>query len=148
MHQRAISILRVSEEIVLRQYNFFEKGIEHLKPMILKDIAEALEINESTVSRVTTGKYISTPQGIFELKYFFSSAAGSYIGNDDTSTKVIKHKIKNLIDNEDNKHILSDDKIVQILGQEGIKIARRTVTKYREAMSIPTSAERKRIKRV
>lgn len=148
MHQRATSILQVSEEIVLRQYHFFEKGIEHLKPMILKDIAEALGINESTVSRVTTGKYMSTPQGLFELKYFFSSAAGSYIGNDDTSTKVIKHKIKNLIDNEDAKHILSDDKIVQILGQEGIKIARRTVTKYREAMSIPTSAERKRIKRV
>ena len=148
MHQRATSILRVSEEIVLRQYNFFENGIEYLKPMILKDIAEALEINESTVSRVTTGKYMATPQGLFELKYFFSSAAGSYIGNDDTSTKVIKHKIKNLIDNEDPKHILSDDKIVQLLGQEGIKIARRTITKYRESMSIPTSAERKRHKRV
>ena len=148
MHQRAVSILQVSEEIVLRQYNFFEKGIEHLKPMILKDIAEALSINESTVSRVTTGKYMSTPQGLFELKYFFSSAAGSYIGNDDTSTKVIKHKIKTLIDNEEAKHILSDDKIVQLLGQEGIKIARRTVTKYRESMSIPTSAERKRTKRV
>lgn len=148
MHSRATSILRVSEEIVLRQYHFFENGIEHLKPMTLKDIAEALSVNESTVSRVTTGKYMSTPQGLFELKYFFSSAAGSYIGNDDTSTKVIKHKIKCLIDNEDPKHILSDDKIVQILGQEGIKIARRTVTKYRESMSIPTSGERKRIKRV
>ena len=148
MHQRATSILRVSEEIVLRQYHFFEKGIEYLKPMTLKDIAEALEVNESTVSRVTTGKYMSSPQGLFELKYFFSSAAGSYIGNDDTSTKVIKHKIKCLIENEDPKHILSDDKIVQILGQEGIKIARRTVTKYREAQSIPTSAERKRLKRV
>lgn len=148
MHQRATNILRVSEEIVLRQYHFFEKGIEHLRPMTLKDVAEALNVNESTVSRVTTGKYMSAPQGLFELKYFFSSAAGSYIGNDDTSTKVIKHKIKNLIDNEDKKHILSDDKIVQILGQEGIKIARRTVTKYRESMLIPTSAERKRTKRV
>lgn len=148
MHQRAENILRVSEEIVLRQYHFFEKGINHLKPMTLKDIAEALGINESTVSRVTTGKYMSAPNGLFELKYFFSAAAGSYIGNDDTSTTVIKHKIKTLIENEDKKHILSDDKIVQILGQEGIKIARRTVTKYRESMSIPTSAERKRIKRV
>lgn len=148
MHQRATSILRVCEEIILRQYDFFENGIEHLRPMTLKNIAETLEVNESTVSRVTTGKYMSTPQGLFELKYFFSSAAGSYIGNDDTSTKVIKHKIKTLIENEDKKHILSDDKIVQILGQEGIKIARRTVTKYRESMSIPTSAERKRIKRV
>ena len=131
-----------------KKSDFFENGIEHLKPMTLKDIAETIEVNESTVSRVTTGKYMSTPQGLFELKYFFSSAAGSYIGNDDTSTKVIKHKIKELIENEDKKHILSDDKIVQILGQEGIKIARRTVTKYRESMSIPTSAERKRIKRV
>ena len=148
LHQRATSILRVSEEIVLRQYNFFEKGIEHLKPMTLKDIAEALEVSESTVSRVTTGKYLHSARGMFELKYFFSAAANSYIGNEDTSTKVIKYKIKTLIDNEDSEHILSDDKIVQILGQEGIKIARRTVTKYRESMSIPTSAERKRIKRV
>ena len=148
MHQRATTILRVSEEIVLRQYHFFEQGIEHLRPMTLKDIAEALSINESTVSRVTSGKYMSTPRGLFELKYFFSAAAGSYIGTDDTSTTTIKHKIKQLIDNEDSKHILSDDKIVDLLGQEGIKIARRTVTKYREAMGLPTSSERKRTKRV
>ena len=148
MHQRATTILRVAEEIVLRQYPFFEQGIEHLKPMTLKDIAQALSINESTASRVTSGKYISTPCGMFELKYFFSSAAGSYIGAEDTSTTTIKHFIKNLIDNEDPKHILSDDKIVDILGQEGIKIARRTVTKYREAMGLPTSGERKRAKRV
>ena len=148
MHQRATTILRVSEEIVLRQYHFFEKGIEFLKPMTLKDIAEALSVNESTVSRVTSGKYMSTPRGLFELKYFFSTAAGSYIGNDDTSTTAIKHKIKNLIDNETPQNILSDDKIVDILGQEGIKIARRTVTKYRESMNIPTSGKRKRAKRV
>ncbi len=148
MHQRATTILRVAEEIVLRQYAFFEQGIEHLKPMTLKDIAEALEINESTVSRVTSNKYMSTPRGLFELKYFFSSAAGSYIGNDDTSTTTLKHKIKLLIDNEDPKHILSDDKIVSLLGQEGIKIARRTVTKYRENLGIATSGERKRAKRV
>ena len=125
-----------------------EKGIEYLKPMTLKDIATALNINESTVSRVTTGKYMSTPRGLFELKYFFSSAAGSYIGNDDTSTTSLKHKIKTLIDNEDSANILSDDKIVALLGQEGIKIARRTVTKYREALGIPTSGQRKRTKRV
>ena len=148
MHQRATTILRVAEEIVLRQYQFLEKGIEYLKPMTLKDIATALNINESTVSRVTTGKYMSTPRGLFELKYFFSSAAGSYIGNDDTSTTSLKHKIKTLIDNEDITNILSDDKIVALLGQEGIKIARRTVTKYREALNIPTSGERKRAKRV
>ena len=148
MHQRATSILRVCEEIVLRQYHFLEQGIEYLKPMCLKDIALALNINESTVSRVTNGKYMSTPRGIFELKYFFSSAAGSYIGNDDTSTTTLKHKIKTLIENEDVKHILSDDNIVSLLGQEGIKIARRTVTKYRESMGIPTSSQRKRTKRV
>lgn len=148
MHQRASTILKVSEEIVLRQYNFFEQGIEYLKPMSLKDIAETLNINESTVSRVTTGKYMSTPRGILEMKYFFSSAAGSYTGNNDTSTTTIKHKIKILIENEDSKHILSDDNIVNILGQEGIKIARRTVTKYRESLGIPTSSQRKRIKRV
>ena len=148
MHQRATTILRVAEEIVLRQYSFFEQGIEHLKPMTLKDIAQTLSINESTASRVTSGKYISTPRGMFELKYFFSAKAGSYIGTEDTSTTTIKHLIKNLIDKEDPKHILSDDKIVDILGQEGIKIARRTVTKYREAMGLPTSGERKRAKRV
>lgn len=147
MHQRATSILRISEEIVLRQYQFFEKGIEHLRPMTLKDIAEALSVNESTVSRITNGKYMSTPRGLFELKYFFSSAAGSYIGDETTSTTTIKHKIKCLIDNELPSAILSDDKIVSLLGQEGIKIARRTITKYREAMNIPTSGERKRIKR-
>ncbi len=148
LHQRATSILRISEEIVLRQYHFFEQGIEHLRPMTLKDIAEALSINESTVSRISNGKYMSTPSGLFELKYFFSNAAGSYIGDETTSTTTIKHKIKCLIDNEPPQNILSDDKIVSLLGQEGIKIARRTVTKYREAMNIPTSGERKRIKRV
>ena len=147
MHQRAETILRVAEEIVLRQYQFFEQGIEHLHPMALKDIAETLEISESTVSRVTTGKYMATPCGLFELKYFFSNAAGSYIGNKDTSTTTLKHKIKKLIDNEEPSHILSDDNIVAILGQEGIKIARRTVTKYRESMGIPTSGQRKRAKR-
>ena len=148
MHQRATTILRVSEEIVLRQYQFFEHGIEYLKPLSLKDVAEALSVNESTVSRVTSNKYMSTPRGLFELKYFFSSAAGSYIGKDDTSTTAIKHKIKTLIDNENPAHILSDDKIVELLSQEGVKIARRTVTKYREALNIPTSGQRKRLKRL
>ena len=146
LHQRATTILRVAEEIVLRQYHFFEKGIEHLRPMTLKDVAGALSLSESTVSRVTTGKYLEAPNGMFELKYFFSAAAGSYIG-DDTSTTVIRHKIKTLIDNEDPHHILSDDKIVELLEQDGVKIARRTVTKYREALGIPTSGQRKRAKR-
>lgn len=148
MQQRATTILHVSEEIVLRQYHFFEKGIEYLRPLSLRDISTALNISESTVSRVTTGKYMSTPRGLFELKYFFSGAAGSYIGNEDTSTTTIKHKIKTMINNESSHNILSDEKIVSLLEQEGIKIARRTVTKYREALGIATSGQRKKAKRV
>ncbi|MCQ2740601.1 MAG: RNA polymerase factor sigma-54 [Alphaproteobacteria bacterium] len=147
MHQRAVTILSIAEEIVLRQYAFLEKGIEFLKPLALKDVAEALNISESTVSRVTNGKYIETPRGLFELKYFFSIAAKSYTGDDNTSTTTIKHKIKVLIENEKPDHILSDDDLSALLGQQGIKIARRTIAKYREAMGIPTSAVRKRTKR-
>ena len=128
------------------QYHFFEQGIEYLRPMTLKDIAETLSLSESTVSRVTTGKYLSAPNGVFELKYFFSAAAGSYIG-EDTSTTTIKHKIKLLIDSEKPSQILSDDKIVELLEHDGIKIARRTVAKYRDLLKIPTSAQRKRLKR-
>ncbi len=148
LNQRAGSILKVSEEIVLRQYNFLEKGVEYIRPMTLKDISEAIGVNESTVSRVVSGKYMQTPRGVFELKYFFSAAAGSYLGDEDTSTITIKHKIKNLIDNEKPEAILSDDAIAAILGQEGIKIARRTIAKYREQMQIGTSGERKRLKRL
>ncbi len=147
MHSRATAILRVSEEIVRLQYDFFENGIDFLRPLSLKDIAESLEMHESTVSRVTAGKYMHTPRGLFELKFFFSGAAGSYLGKEDLSTQTIRHKIKKLIDLETPADILSDDKIVELLAREGIKIARRTVAKYREAMNIPTSAERKRSKR-
>lgn len=147
LHQRAMTILKVSEEIVKAQQDFFEKGIEHLKPLALRDIAENIEMHESTVSRVTTNKYIHTPRGLFELKYFFSAAAGTFSGDDQTSTLSIKHKIKKLIDEESADNILSDDKLVEILASQGIKIARRTVTKYREAMGIPTSGQRKRNKR-
>ena len=147
LHQRAETILRVSEEIVKSQREFFEKGIEYLRPMQLKDIAEATELHESTVSRVTNNKYMHTPRGIFELKYFFSAAAGSYKGDDTTSTLSIKHKIKDFINNEKPEAVLSDDAIVELLAREGIKIARRTVTKYREAMGIAGSAQRKRDKR-
>ena len=104
-------------------------------------------MHESTISRVTNHKYMHTPLGIFELKFFFSQAAGSYTGNEETSTIAIKHKIKQLIDNETSDNILSDDNIVNLLANEGIKIARRTVAKYREALKLPTSAERKRQKR-
>lgn len=146
MHQRATTILRVSEEIIKNQYDFFEKGINFLKPMLLKDIAESVEMHESTISRVTSNKYMTTPRGLFELKYFFSSKGGSYSGDENTSTISIKHKIKKLIDNEDKTAILSDDKIVEELAKESIKIARRTIAKYREAMKIPTSSLRKKIK--
>lgn len=147
LHQRATTILRISEEIIKAQRNFFEYGIEQLKPMQLRDIAEAAELHESTVSRAVSGKYMHTPRGLFELKYFFSNAAGSYNGKEDTSTLSIKHKIKQLIEKEQPAKILSDDQIVELLAQESIKIARRTVAKYRESMNIPTSAERKRQKR-
>ena len=115
--------------------------------MSLKDIAYDLELHESTVSRVTSRKYMQTPRGLFELKYFFSAAANTYTGNDNTSTTSIKHQIKQLISAETPEAVLSDDKIVELLAAQGIKIARRTVAKYREAMNIPTSAERKRLKR-
>lgn len=147
LHQRATTILKVSEEIVKNQYEFFENGIKHLKPMLLKNISEAIEMHESTVSRVTNNKYMQTPRGLFELKYFFSSAAGSFSGDTETSTTTIKHQIKQLIENEENEKVLSDDKIVEILAAKGVKIARRTITKYRESLGIPTSAERKRTKR-
>lgn len=147
LHQRAETILRVATEIVRTQRDFFEYGIDYLKPLNLKDIAEKLEMHESTVSRATTGKYMHTPNGLFEFKYFFSAAASTFNGNEDTSTLSIKYKIKELIEAEDPKHILSDDNLVELLAQKSIKIARRTVAKYRESLNIPTSAERKRLKR-
>lgn len=147
LHQRAVTILKVSEEIVASQRDFFEKGIEYIKPMALKDVAEKTELHESTISRVTTNKYMHTPRGIFELKYFFSQAAATFSGDEQTSTLSIKHKIKKMIDEEKADNILSDDKLVELLARQGIKIARRTVTKYREAMGIATSGQRKKEKR-
>lgn len=147
LHQRAVTILKVSEEIVKAQQDFFEKGIEFLKPMSLRDIAEKIEMHESTVSRVTNNKYMHTPRGLFELKYFFTQAASTFSGDDQTSTRSIKHKIKKLIDEEKTDNILSDDKLVELLALQGIKIARRTVTKYRESLGIATSSQRKRNKR-
>ena len=146
LRQRAETILKVTEEIVRNQYEFFDKGIDFLRPMQLKNIAEQVEMHESTVSRVTSNKYMHTPLGIFELKYFFTNAAGSYTGDDATSTLTIKHKIKKMIDEEKPDNILSDDKIVDLLGQEGIKIARRTVAKYRDQLDLASSAVRKKQK--
>lgn len=146
LDQRAQTILKVSAEIVERQSAFFLYGIEYLTPMTLKDIAAAIDMHESTVSRVTTGKFIGTPRGIFELKFFFTNAiAGSDGGTH--SAESVKARIKALIEVEAPDAVLSDDTIVEALKREGIEIARRTVAKYREGMNIPTSAIRKRIKK-
>lgn len=146
MDQRAQTILKVASEIVEQQDAFFNYGIEFLKPLKLVDIAEEIEMHESTVSRVTTNKYIGTPRGIFELKYFFSTALVSESGASHSSES-IKVRVKALTDAEDPKKILSDDKIVALLKEEGIDLARRTVAKYREAMGIGSSVQRRKMKR-
>ena len=147
LDQRARTILKVSREIVRQQDAFFAYGIQHLKPLNLKAIADAIEMHESTVSRVTANKYMATPRGIFEMKYFFTSAIGSSDGGDVYASEAVRHRIRELIDAEDAAKILSDDKIVEILRQGGVDIARRTVAKYREAMGIPSSVQRRREKR-
>lgn len=146
LDQRAQTILKVASEIVEQQDAFFNYGIEFLKPLTLKDIAEEIDMHESTVSRVTTNKYIGTPRGLFELKFFFSTALVSADGMTH-SAEAIKARIKTLIDNEDSQKILSDDKIVDILKSEGIDLARRTVAKYREAMKIGSSVQRRKEKK-
>jgi len=146
LDQRAQTILKVAAAIIEEQDSFFNYGIEFLKPLTLKVIAEEIEMHESTVSRVTNNKYIGTPRGIFELKYFFSTALVSKDGTSH-SAESIKARIKTLTDEEDVKKILSDDKIVDILKSEGIDIARRTVAKYREALHIPSSVQRRKQKK-
>ncbi len=146
LDQRAQTILKVAAEIVEQQDAFFNYGIEFLKPLILKDIAEEIDMHESTVSRVTNNKYIGTPRGIFELKYFFSTALISEDGTSHSSES-IKARIKALTDEEEITKILSDDKIVDLLKAEGIDIARRTVAKYREALHIPSSVQRRKQKK-
>jgi RNA polymerase sigma-54 factor len=145
LHQRAETILKVASEIVRRQHLFFEKGVHHLKPMILKDIAEAIEMHESTISRVTSGKFLATPRGMLELKYFFTAAISGADG-ESHSAEAVRHRIKTLVAAEDRNAILSDDALVDILKSEGIDIARRTVAKYREALGIPSSVQRRREK--
>lgn len=147
LHQRATTIMKVASEIVRQQDGFFTHGVAHLRPLILRDIAEAIGMHESTVSRVTNGKFMATPRGMFELKYFFTTAISSSDGGDAYSSEAVRHRIKSLIDNEEPKKILSDDKLVELLGKEGIDIARRTVAKYREAMRIPSSVQRRREKK-
>jgi RNA polymerase sigma-54 factor len=143
LHQRATTLIRVSQEIVRKQEDFFTHGIAHLKPLVLRDVAESVELHESTISRVTNNKYIATPRGVFELKYFFNSSLEGASGINYAST-TIRHRIQSLIAKEDAQKPFSDDCIVQFLKQEGIHVARRTVAKYREILRIPPAFQRKR----
>lgn len=147
LDQRARTIVRVAKEIVTQQDAFFAYGITHLRPLNLKTIADAIDMHESTVSRVTSGKYMATPRGNFELKYFFTSAIAATGGGDAHSAESVRFKIKEMIDAELPTAILSDDTIVKRLQGSGIDIARRTVAKYREAMRIPSSVQRRREKK-
>jgi RNA polymerase sigma-54 factor len=144
LHQRQRTIYKVTESILKFQRDFFDKGIAHLKPMVLKDVAQDIEMHESTVSRVTAQKYIYTPQGIFPLKFFFNSSIETNEGGS-VAAESVKDRIKQVIDVEDPKHPLSDQEIVDKLKDQGIKIARRTVTKYREMMGILSSSKRKQL---
>lgn len=146
LHQRATTVIKVASEIVRQQEAFFDKGVQHLRPLILRDIAEAIGMHESTVSRVTTNKFMTTPRGLFELKYFFTSAIQSSEGGAAHSAEAVRYIIKRLIDAEAATDILSDDKIVELLLKDGIDIARRTVAKYRESMKISSSVQRRREK--
>lgn len=143
IQQRQRTIFRVTESIVKRQLDFFEKGVQHLLPMVLKDIAADIEMHESTVSRITNGKYVHTPRGIFELKYFFNSPVSRSDGTDMASESV-KSMIKDLVAGEDVKKPFSDQKIVNLLEEKGVKLARRTVAKYREQLGILPSSKRKK----
>ena len=145
LQQRAQTILKVSGEIIRQQDGFMRHGVAHLRPLILRDIAEAVEMHESTVSRVTANKYIATPRGTFELKYFFTTAIPGTDG-ESHSAEAVRYRIRSLIDAEAIGDILSDDAIVAALRDEGVDIARRTVAKYREALHIPNSVQRRREK--
>jgi len=146
LDQRARTILKVANEIVRQQDAFFARGVEHLRPLNLKTVAEAIGMHESTVSRVTANKYMATTRGIFELKYFFTSAIAASHGGEAHSAEAVRHRIKQLIDGESASDILSDDTLVDRLREAGIDIARRTVAKYREVMRIPSSVQRRREK--
>ncbi len=146
LEQRAQTILKVAIELVKQQDAFFARGVQHLRPLTLRDIAQAIEMHESTVSRVTTNKYIATPRGTYQMKYFFTSAITSTKGGESLSAESVRHRIRELIDREAPSAVLSDDRIVEILRVENVDIARRTVAKYREAMRIPSSVMRRRMK--
>ncbi|MBE0577445.1 MAG: RNA polymerase factor sigma-54 [Desulfuromonadales bacterium] len=144
IHQRQRTIYRVTKSIVKFQRDFFDRGVANLKPLVLRDVAEDIEMHESTVSRVTTNKYVQTPQGLFELKYFFNSGISTTEG-DSVASESVKSKIKEIIAEENTRKPYSDQKIVDILHGKGIDIARRTVTKYREMLGVGSSTQRKRL---
>jgi len=145
IEQRRKTIIRVTECIVEKQREFFERGVAHLKPMILRDVAEAVGMHESTISRVTTNKYVHTPQGLFELKYFFNSSIRR-MADEDIASESVKQAIKKIIDGEEKVNPLSDQQIVELLAKrDGIQIARRTVAKYREMLGILSSSKRKKL---
>jgi RNA polymerase sigma-54 factor len=143
VHHRGETLLRVGRFIAERQHRFFEEGEQAMQPLVLREVAEALELHESTISRATSQKYIQTPRGVFELKYFFSSGVSQF-GNEDQSSVAIKAHIKELIAQEDPKKPISDNKLMDLLSEKDINVARRTIAKYREALGIPSSSDRKK----
>ena len=143
IQQRQRTIFRVAKSIVKFQREFLERGVEGVRPLVLRDVAEDIGMHESTISRVTTNKYMQTPQGLFELKYFFNSSLSTSDG-DSVSSESVKSRIKEIIDKEDARKPLSDQKIAEMLSDETVNIARRTVTKYREMLKIGSSSERRR----
>ena len=146
LDQRARTILKVASEIVRQQDSFLTHGVRHLRPLNLRTIADAIQMHESTVSRVTSNKYIATPRGIFELKYFFTASIQAVSGAESHSAEAVRDRIREMIEKEEGVEILSDDRIVSLLTADGVNIARRTVAKYREAMRIPSSVGRRRLK--
>lgn len=147
LDQRAQTILKVATEIVRQQEQFLRHGVAYLKPLNLRNVADAIGMHESTVSRVTANKYMLTRRGVFELRYFFNAAIAATEGGEQHSSQSVRHQIKQLIDVETPDDILSDDTIVDLLKEQGIEIARRTVAKYREGMNIPSSVQRRREKK-
>lgn len=148
LEQRANTILKVAAEIVRRQDAFFRHGVEHLRPLTLRDVADEVQLHESTVSRVTANKAIATPRGVFPLKFFFTTAIAGTQGGESFSAEAVRARIRALVEAENPREVLSDDAIVDRLRKEGVDIARRTVAKYREALRIPSSQQRKREKAV
>jgi RNA polymerase sigma-54 factor len=142
--QRRQTIYKVGKSIVKLQKDFLDDGLSYLQPMVLKDVAKDIEMHESTVSRITTNKYIDTPQGVFELKFFFHSGINSYMGNSMSSIRV-KNMIKEIIKEEDQNSPLTDDQMVEALMIKNVKIARRTITKYRKELNIPPASKRKKL---